>query len=762
MAEQMDLVKITFVVSDLDTTFHLQQMTGTEGISQLFRFELTLAAAAEVPFAKVVGKKATLTMKRPGDDDGVFTRRVHGIVGRFQRLERARDGKGCLYRVMLVPEVAPLLQRTDSRIFQDKHMEQVVDEVLSLKKLGYATEKNHLFSRRQPPPARDYCVQYQESDWQFVERLLDEEGYYYFFNHEKSGAALVMTSRSNLPWPISPGSAADEAQGAGATPPRPVVFQPITGQTAERESIYQLSLSSEVCPGQAHLDDYFFQQQTVKVESTRVAKAEGDLKEYIPLDKRLEHYEYPGIHPTQEPGDKSKVADYVSVIKGTTQRRLEQQRTGALQGVGESTCLRFIPGHYFSLFAMDAGDVFDNTDMMLTTVEHHATAGENLGGDRVPGESHCTYHNVFGCLPRRLPFRPPHRPPRPAIPGVQTAVVVGPKNEEIYTDHFGRVKVRFRWDRRAHAKEKKGESIADCSCWIRVAQPWAGKGWGAMFLPRVGHEVLVSFENGDPDRPLITGSVYHAEHPTPYDLPKHKTRSTIKSNSSPDAKGRRSNEIRFEDKKGAEQIYVHAQVNMDEVVGHNHTRTVANKEVITVKKGDRSVHVLKGHQDTFVELTSSDIVKDDRSVVVTEGDETKNIMKGRQRVFIHKNAEKTVKTGNEKTFVNKGSSYLIVKEGMRRVDVKEEHKTTVRKGNKRTNLEQGNLIIDVQEGDGRVKVRKGELTITCGKSCMEMKNDGTIELKGAGGSIEIGASGIKIKAAGGKAVKVEGLSVDLN
>ena len=754
MGEEMDLVTISFVVSDLDTTFHLQQMTGVEGISQLFRFELTLSADDEVPFASVVGKKATLTLRRPGDDEGVFTRYVHGIVGRFERLERATDGKGYLYGVVLVPEVAPLLQRTDSRIFQDKHMESVVDEVLALKRLGYAGT-NHLWSRRQPPPARDYCVQYQEPDWQFVERLLDEEGYYYFFNHEQTGAALVMTSRSNLPMPIAPGAAADDAQGAGATPPRPVVFQPVTGQTADRESIYRLSFSSEVCPGQVHLDDYFFQQQKPRVQSTSSSEVTGKLQDYIPTDKRLEHYEYPAIYPPQEPADKEK-ADYVAVIKGTAKRCLQQQRMVALQGLGESTCLRFIPGCYFSLLSMDSGDVFDNTDMLLTTVEHHASAGENLGGKEVPGESHCTYHNVFSCMPRSLPFRPRQRPSRPAILGVQTAVVVGPKNEEIYTDKHGRVKVMFRWDRQAHVKEDKGESIADCSCWIRVSQPWAGSGWGAMFLPRVGHEVLVSFENGDPDRPLITGSVYHTKNPTPYDLPKHKTRSTIKSNSSPDARGRRSNEIRFEDKKGAEQIYIHAQVNMDEVVGHNHTRTVANKEVIKVKKDDRSVHVLEGHQDTYVDQTSMDIVRGDRTVAVTEGDETKNIKEGGQRVFVHKDAEKIVAQGHEKIFVNNGNSYLTVKEGMRRVDVAQEHKTTVRKGNKRTNLEEGDLIIDVQKGDGRVKVRKGKLKITCGESCMEMKNDGTIELKGVGGSIVIGASGIEIKAAGGKPVKVEG------
>ena len=785
MAEEMDLVKIGFEVSGLGTKLQVINMTGTEGISQLFRFELTLAAGAEVPFAKVVGKRARLSIRRESDSksETVFSRWVHGIVGRFQRMERAVDGRPHLYRAVLVPEVAPLLHRTDSRIFQDMDMEAVVDEVIGLQaRKGYTGDQTHTFSSRQPPPARDYCVQYGESDWQFVERLLEEEGYYYFFIHDEEATVATMTNRANLPWPIAPGAEADQAQGAGGKPPRPVVFKLLTGQVADRESIFRLAFSSEVCPGQVHLDDYFFQQQKLQVRAIEPATAEGSLQDYIPLDGRLEHHEYPGIYQPREPKAKGAVADYSTLIADTATRRLQELRARALQGQGESTCMRFVPGHYFSLFGMEAGDVFDKTDYLLTTVVHHASASEEIIGGQVPGESHCSYSNDFECVPMSLPYRPARKTPRPAIQGVQTAVVVGPDKEEIYTDEHGRVKVMFRWDRQAHearaAEQKKGKdknsqgagaskankankankdankkSTADCSCWIRVSQPWAGSGYGFISLPRVGHEVLVSFENGDPDRPIITGSVYHATSRPPLDLPKHKTRSTIKTNSSPNDKWRRSNEIRFEDKKGAEQLYFGAQLNMDEVVGHNHTRTVRNDETIIIKKGDRSVRVLEGHQETYVDKTSTEVVKGDRKVTVTEGSETKEIIKGGQLLIVKKDSRKIVNEGNEETIIKKGKSLHEVK-GKRQVVVKD--------GNHVTVVEKKDVSIEIKKGDLYIEAEEGGVDIECGKSHLFMNNDGTIELKGKGGSISIGSSGIEIKAAGGKAVKVEGLTVDLN
>ena len=718
-------------------------------------------------FAQVVGKKATLTIRRMNDDEEVFTRWVHGIVGRFQRVKRMPGGEVLVYRAVLVPEVAPLLYRTDCRIFQDMDMEVVVDEVVGLAGLGTTKEQLHTFYSKQPPPKRDYCVQYRESDWHFVERLLEEEGYYYFFIHEKDTTVLAMTNRANLPWPIKPKDSDSKSR---------VDFQLPTGQTPNRESIYKLGFSSEICPGQVHLDDYFFQQQNLRVQSTHTAKVEGDFKDYIPLDKRLEHHEYPGIYPPEEPREKGVLADHKQLIKNMATIRFQEQRVKSLQGQGESTCLRFVSGHHFSLTtAMDA-DVFDNKDYLLTKVEHHAAASQNIIGDKIPEQSHCSYDNTFACIPLSVPFRPARRTPKPAIGGVQTAVVVGPGKEEIYTDEFGRVKVMFRWDRQAFKKKEDAEkkktdnaSTADCSCWIRVSQPWAGSRWGAMFLPRVGHEVLVSFEEGDPDRPIITGSVYHATNKTPYDLPKHKTRSTIKSNSSPTG-GHRSNEIRFEDKKGAEQLYIHAQTNMDEVVGHNHTRTVCDDEVITVQKGNRTVSVLKGGRTSYVEQSVTDTIKGDRTVMVTEGSDDKhilegdhstNITQGGHSLTVQKDSKKTIIEGNDETVIAEGKSILTVN-GDRKVVVQEgEHVTIVRKKDIWTEVTKGDSYLEIDEGDHLVTIKEGKLKIECGKSHLEMKNDGTIELKGAGGSITIDKGGIKVDA-GGKPVTIKGSTVDCN
>jgi len=655
MAEEMSNVWVQFKVPSLETLFYVHEFSGTECLNQDFRISLTLVTTQAVTFSQVIGQRASLELRRnPIEHADVLqvNRYVHGIVGRFKRIKREASTKAFIYEALLVPQEARLMHRSDCRIFQEKNMEQILDQVFAL----WGGAQNHVFSRKKKPTPRDYCVQYRESDWDFVNRLLEEEGYYYFFDHGKDGASLCMVNRKGAAFPIVPATKEDNEDSA-AKPDRPVsFFNAMSGVQPAREYIFELTVGTEICPSKVDLEDYFFQLPQSPPRADRAEEAEeGGFGDFVGVDQELAQYENPSIFEPEEEGH-LKQAD--QLIDSLAEIRLQQARQRALQVEGKSTSIRFLPGYYFNLQNPDDEEVVEGgrgvsfalepdllkEKYMLIQVDHKGSTGVPLRpgdiqnqltakekkrvvtpGGQVEMWSTCNYHNSFRCLPLSVPFRPQRKTPRPVIHGVQTAVVVGPDKEEVYTDEHGRVKVMFHWDRAAKKNKQQGKALDTSSCWIRVSQVWAGQGWGAVWLPRKGHEVIVSFEEGDPDRPIITGRVYHAANTPALSLPKHKTRSTIKSNSVPDAKGRRSNEIRFEDKKGGEQVYVHAQRNMDQVVGHDHTRTVTHDETITVKEGNRSVGVLKGNQTTDVAGVLVETVIKDRTVTVVDGKNTRTV-----------------------------------------------------------------------------------------------------------------------------------------
>ena len=771
MAEEMSSVWVQFQVPSLETLFYVHEFSGTECLNQDFRISLTLVTAGPVTFSQIIGQRAALELRRDPTDpkDKPITRYVHGIVGRFKRVKRDANNDAFIYEALLVPQEARLMHRSDCRIFQEKDVEQILDEVFDL----WGGAQNHVFTRKKPPFPRDYCVQYRESDWDFFNRLLEEEGYYYFFDHGKEGASLCMVNRAGAALPITPDSATEE-QDSAAKPQRPLTFNAIGGAHPGRETIFELGLGTEICPAKVDLEDYFFQlpQSPPQAHKTAVAKDKG-FGAYVGVDEDLAQYENPAIFEPEEEGH-LKQSD--KLIDNMAEVRLQQARQRALQVDGKSTCIRFLPGYYFTLTAADhsgsraAGpgalepDLVD-TEYMLIQVDHAGETGAPLrpveileqigkamGSAGAPMvESRCNYHNSFRCLPMDVPFRPLRKTPKPVIHGVQTAEVVGPDSEEVYTDEHGRVKVMFHWDRAAKKNKQQGKALDTSSCWIRVSQVWAGQGWGAVWLPRKGHEVIVSFEEGDPDRPIITGRVYHAANTPALSLPKHKTRSTIKSNSVPDAKGRRSNEIRFEDKKGAEQVYVHAQRNMDEVVGHDHTRTVTHDEKVTVKEGDRSVDVLKGNQSTNIsgnltETTFKDrtvsvvdgyntrTVKQKDSIIVEKGDRTVGVTEGCLETFVGNKCSETVLQGREVT-ISKGDNDIKVCNGDDLLNVMEGKK------------------IDQISGVYDISVNGDQFCVRCGSSTLRMEKDGTITISGAGGEILIESSGITIN---GKTVDING------
>ncbi|HFE44528.1 MAG TPA: type VI secretion system tip protein VgrG [Nannocystis exedens] len=497
------------------------RFSGHEGISALFEFHLELAGA-DIDLRQIIGKEATLTI------EGIEVPRfVHGIISHVQYSGHSR--RHTLYELTLVPPLWRLLHRTNCRVFQPADTQAILTKVF--KDAGLKKE-NIRFDLSASYGERNYCVQYRESDFAFISRLLEEDGIFYFFEHDAEKTTLVLADHAGAHKPI-PGVS--------------VVWFNAGSEVREREHIDHMRFAETIRPGKISLRDFNFK----KPDDTLDVNADAE------RDVDLEIYDYPGEY--QEP---SEGAPHMG--GSMAKIRLESLQAAKRQGSGGSDCPRLTPGCTFTLQGhLKRPDL--NRGYLLTRVVHHGSQPQVLDEDSQGGFH---YSNDFVCIEDNVPFRPPRMTPRPIVRGVQSATVVGPDSEEIHTDDQGRVKVQFHWDR-------EGEFNHDSSCWVRVSQLWAGNGWGSMFIPRIGHEVLVDFIEGDPDRPIITGRVYHGNNDLPYPLPDEKTKTTIKSDSSIGGGG--FNELRFEDRKGSEEIFLHAQKDWNTVILNNLTEKVSSR-----------------------------------------------------------------------------------------------------------------------------------------------------------------------------------------
>ncbi len=521
------------------------RFSGFEGISSLFEFRVEVAAKTLDPEA-LLEEPALLAIK--GDK---VPRLIHGVVTEAEYVGEARHLD--LFELTIVPKAHRLLHRYESRIFQDKTTEQIVTEVLT--KAG-VPEKWFRFSLVEQYAPRNYCVQYRESDLAFVSRLLEEDGIFYFFEHEKEQHTMVMADHVNAHAPIAgePG----------------LWFDPQGGFVQDREHVRGFRFGGRVRSGKVALRDKNLHMPDMPMqveEAAKDAKVGGD----------LEVYDFPGEY--QQPG-RGGPHEGQSMAK----IRLESLQAMRRQGGGESDCPRLTPGFTMGLLGHPRHEL--NGEYRIVQVSHAGSQPQVLDQDSSGASS---YHNSFVVTEKKVPYRPARTTPRPVMRGLQTATVVGPAGEEVHTDEHGRVRVKFHWDR----SEPEDET---CTCWVRVSQVWAGNNWGAMFLPRIGHEVLVDFIEGDPDRPVVTGRIYHGLNKPPYPLPAEKTKSTIKSESSIGGGG--FNELRFEDRKGGEEVFLHAQKDWNTVILNNHTEsvggnrssTIGSNETITVGAG-RTVSV---------------------------------------------------------------------------------------------------------------------------------------------------------------------------
>jgi len=531
-----------FLFKIADEELGVVDFTAREEISSPYEVDLTVASKDEINFDDVIGKEALLTIV--GDE---ASRYFHGIINEFTQSGGA--GPFLLYQVNMVPSLWLLSLEQDCRIFQNKSVQDIVTQVLQDAGITGDRFKFRLQEQYQP---KEYCVQYRETDLNFISRLLEEEGIFYFFEHAEDKHLLVFGDSTVNYQPIN-GVPNDQNQVE-------VPFHPPDALVPDEEFVSSCVLSRQIRSGKATLRDFNFQQPSLDLTAPEQADS----------FQKLEVYDYPGEYLDQDRGKKlAKI-------------RLQEAVMFMDKAEGQSVCPRFIPAFTFKLTGHET-ETFDQ-EYLLVELVHTGSQPQTLEERAGGGES--SYSNQFLCIPSSVIIRPERNTPKPVVEGVQTAIVAGPDGEEIYTDEYGRIKVQFHWDR-------EGERNENSSCWIRVATSLAGGNYGCIFTPRIGQEVIIDFLEGDPDRPIVTGSVYNALTMPPYTLPDEKTKSTIKTNSSTGGDG--FNEIRFEDAKGEEEIFIHGEKNLDMRIKNDRREWIGNDRHLFVKRDkleevDRDIH----------------------------------------------------------------------------------------------------------------------------------------------------------------------------
>ena len=554
----------------------LQGFSVAEGLSQLFSIEVDLLhEETEIGYlptyidpATIIGKGVTIQVSQR---DGT-SREFSGIVNRFS--QGNRNVRFSQYHATIVPHTWILTQKIQSRIFQNISVPDILRQIFTSFEVRY--EIQNVTNKR------NYCVQYRESDFDFASRLMEEEGIYYFFEHSNGKHTLVLanTPQSHVDCPIKNRI--------------PYVTDVTNADEDFISSIYGWQVGSRLQTGKVTLWDHHFQLPTRKLENEKTSVFN------FSDNQKLELYDFPGGYARKYDEISSSGAaqtselNLVNTDKDNASKFVMESLDAQVivcQGVGD--CAAMTAGYRFELFNHPLS--MQNAKYVITAITHEAEQTPSYISDE---DIEKAYTNNFNCIAHgagKPPFRPLKKTPKPIVQGGQTAFVVGPSGEEIFTDKYGRVKVQFNWDRH-------GQVDASSSCWMRVAQSWAGNKWGAMFIPRIGMEVVVNFLEGDPDQPIITGCVYNPQTMPPYTLPDEKTKSTLKSNSSVGGGG--FNEFRFEDKKGSEQIFIHAEKNQDirvkndakEIILHDRHLIVENEQFEKVKK-DKHLKVVGDHNE---------------------------------------------------------------------------------------------------------------------------------------------------------------------
>lgn len=566
-----------------------KQLTGVERLGQPFCYQLeVLSDKKDISPYDVIGKTLALVIA-PGEAP---KRHFHGYVTAF--LNAGSAGGYQRYEIELRPWLWLLTHTRNCIIYQNKSVTQIIEEVFN--RYGIAQFRNKC---QRSFKAREYCVQYRESDFAFVSRLMEQEGIYYYFEHEEGKHTLVMVDAASAHVPIG---------GESKLP-----FRPPTGATSGEDFVYFWQHHVEVHPGKFAIRDFDYNKPNTLLEAKSTSA-------HSHLNAMGEYYDYPGSFE-----DNSEGRTAADLIKESSDAEVAHMR-------GQARSYQMANGKLFSL--TDHPRKSENAQYLIFETQTTIKSGEI---EQFTVESKNVADIKFLAIPKTKVFRSPRVTPAPVISGPQTAIVVGKSGEEIWTDELGRVKVQFHWDR-------VGQKNEDSSCWVRVSQIWAGQHWGSLHIPRVGQEVIVEFIEGDPDRPIITGRVYNTAQTVPYDLPNLQTQSGIKSRTSPDGTDDTFNELRFDDKSGAESIYFHAE--------RDFTRIVENDDLLKVgfekkDKGDQTIEVF-GNQVCKIGTSESD---------------------GSQTEEIYKDRTTTVKTGNDSLTVESGNQTITISSGNQSISI---------------------------------------------------------------------------------------------
>ena len=521
--------------------FSVVGFTLTERLSELFHGCLELASVnPDIDAADVLEQSVDLVVWQ----DGTPLRRFTGVVSEFVRGDSGH--RRTRYEFIIQPPLWRLGLMHNSRIFQTQTTDTILRTLLEERGLV-----SSMFDLKRPPQKREYCVQHRESDLAFVERMGAEEGWHYRYQHGSADG-------SDQPCLIIADQHGDAPRLEDAE------YNGKAGTSTKRPAVFRFRFEERVRVASVAMKDYTFKNPAYAQMHEQSAASPSQRQDY-------QHFDYPGRFKAEASG------------QPFTEARLDALRNDASTANGESNRADFTCGAKVALIGHDSPTL--NRNWLLTAVTHTGKQPQAL--EEEAGSEPTTYHNTFSAVPADKTWRPlPAN--RLRMDGPQIAIVTGPEGEEIHCDEFGRVKVRFPWDRRQRREEaESSKSDEHSSAWLRVSQGWAGGQYGFMAIPRIGNEVIVSFLDGDPDQPIITGRTYHATNTPPYELPKHKTRTTLKTRAH---KGAGSNELRFEDEAEKEQVYIHAQKDLNLLTENNCTEVINSSSHLIVEN-DQFSHV---------------------------------------------------------------------------------------------------------------------------------------------------------------------------
>jgi type VI secretion system secreted protein VgrG len=732
----------------------LQTLACEEGLGEVSNIKATLLSPrGDLNADDLLGKPATFTLELRDNQK----RFIHAYFTRFTQV--GASGKYHRYEAQLRPWIAFLGRTADCRIFQHQSVPDIVKTVFQ--DHGIAVHEFKLFRKYR---IWDYCVQYRETDLNFVSRLLEHEGIYYRFQHSEGKHCMVLVDSLSIhdPQPLGCSSLPFYPEGGGSAP------------SADTDFVHNWRASRQVLPGKFVATDYDFENPNANLltQGTRP-------RQHALADAEIFHY--PGGYTQPIDGE-----DYLDA-------RMDEEHSHLQTLRGSCNAQGLQIGFLFNLTRHPRAN--QNAKYLVTNIHLTAHNGGYEAGD-TGGAS--TYSCDFSAIPAEAQFRPSRSTPKSVMQGPQTAVVVGPAGDEIHTDKYGRVRVQFHWDRYGKKNEKS-------SCWVRVSQAWAGAKFGAMFVPRIGQEVIVDFLEGDPDQPIITGRVYNAMQMPPWELPANATQSGVLTRSSKGGSVSNANAIRFEDKKGAEQLWLHAEKNQDiEVendethwVGHDRTKTIDHDEKVHVKH-DRT-ETVDNFETITIGVDRTEKVGNNEKITIgvnrTESvgsNETIGIGANRsetvganETISIGANrsetvgANQTVSIGACDTLtvalqrthavgVNEtiaiGAAQEVAIGAMQSISVGANQSTSVgvnqstSVGANQTNEVGGNRSSSVGKND-QLSVGKNlvitaadSISLTTGSASITMKKDGTIVIKGKDITVQ-GSGNIKIKASSNVVVK---------